>query len=94
MFRQDGQFYAYSNTCLHQGGPACEGLIIAKVEEQILADGRPRAASISPRTSCISSAPGTATNMTCGPASSPPTAGMRLKKFQVVQSGDDVFVVA
>jgi nitrite reductase/ring-hydroxylating ferredoxin subunit len=38
VFRQDGQFYAYSNNCLHQGGPACEGLIIAKVEERILAD--------------------------------------------------------
>ena len=38
VFRQDGRFYAYSNNCLHQGGPACEGLIIAKVEEKLLAD--------------------------------------------------------
>src|SRR5262249_50093167 len=31
-------FYAYSNFCLHQGGPACEGLTIAKVEERLLPD--------------------------------------------------------
>jgi nitrite reductase/ring-hydroxylating ferredoxin subunit len=36
VFRHKGKFYAYSNFCLHSGGPACEGLIIAKVEERIL----------------------------------------------------------
>lgn len=35
VFRQGDEFYAYSNICLHQGGPACEGLIIAKVEERL-----------------------------------------------------------
>jgi nitrite reductase/ring-hydroxylating ferredoxin subunit len=34
VFRHEGAFYAYSNFCLHQGGPACEGLTIAKVEER------------------------------------------------------------
>src|SRR5262249_52662920 len=38
VFRHEGQFYAYSNFCLHQGGPACEGLTIAKVEERLLPD--------------------------------------------------------
>ena len=38
IFRHQGAFYAYSNFCLHQGGPACEGLTIAKVEERILPD--------------------------------------------------------
>jgi nitrite reductase/ring-hydroxylating ferredoxin subunit len=38
VFRHGGEFYAYSNFCLHSGGPACEGLIIAKVEEKILPD--------------------------------------------------------
>lgn len=35
VFRHDGRLYAYSNYCLHQGGPACEGLIIAKVVERL-----------------------------------------------------------
>ena len=38
MFRHEGEFYAYSNFCLHQGGPACEGLTIAKVEERLRPD--------------------------------------------------------
>jgi nitrite reductase/ring-hydroxylating ferredoxin subunit len=38
VFRHDGEFYAYSNFCLHQGGPACEGLTIARVEERLRPD--------------------------------------------------------
>jgi hypothetical protein len=38
VFKHQGEFYAYSNYCLHQGGPACEGLTIAKVEEHIMPD--------------------------------------------------------
>jgi hypothetical protein len=38
VFRNNGQFYAYSNFCLHQGGPACEGLTIARVEERLMPD--------------------------------------------------------
>ena len=38
VFRHDGHFYAYSNFCLHQGGPACEGLIMHQVEDVIGAD--------------------------------------------------------
>ena len=38
VFHHEGAFFAYANTCLHSGGPACEGLIIAKVTEQILPD--------------------------------------------------------
>jgi nitrite reductase (NADH) small subunit len=34
-----GEFFAYENRCLHQGGPVCEGLIVARVEEVVGADG-------------------------------------------------------
>jgi nitrite reductase/ring-hydroxylating ferredoxin subunit len=33
-----GNWYAYQNLCPHQGGPACEGLLMAKVEEVIAPD--------------------------------------------------------
>ena len=29
VFKHKGEIFAYSNYCLHQGGPACEGLTIA-----------------------------------------------------------------
>ncbi|HWG04806.1 MAG TPA: Rieske (2Fe-2S) protein [Beijerinckiaceae bacterium] len=38
IFKDAGEFYAYSNYCLHQGGPACEGLMIAGVEERLRED--------------------------------------------------------
>ena len=38
VFRHGGEFYAYSNYCLHQGGPACEGLLIAGVQERLRDD--------------------------------------------------------
>jgi nitrite reductase (NADH) small subunit len=31
VYRHDGSFYAYRNQCLHQGGPACEGITRGKV---------------------------------------------------------------
>lgn len=33
-----GAFYAYENLCLHQGGPACEGVFMHKVEDVVGAD--------------------------------------------------------
>ena len=39
IFRWDGKFYAYSNNCIHQGGPACEGLLMHQVEDAIRPDG-------------------------------------------------------
>ena len=38
VFRHEGNFYAYSNFCLHQGGPACEGVLMPKVLEVLGAD--------------------------------------------------------
>ena len=63
VFRHEGQFFAYSNFCLHQGGPACEGLTIAKVEERLRPDKTSQGCS-SPRPRCTSSARGMATNTT------------------------------
>lgn len=38
VYRLNGNLYAYENLCAHQGGPACEGLLMPKVEEVIAAD--------------------------------------------------------
>jgi nitrite reductase/ring-hydroxylating ferredoxin subunit len=38
VFCWDREFYAYSNFCLHQGGPACEGLVMHAVEDVVQAD--------------------------------------------------------
>ena len=38
VFRWEGKFYAYENLCVHQGGPACEGLIMHQVEDVLAPD--------------------------------------------------------
>jgi nitrite reductase/ring-hydroxylating ferredoxin subunit len=38
VFHQNGELHAYSNVCLHSGGPACEGLLINQVVDIIDAD--------------------------------------------------------
>jgi len=38
VFRVDGQFYAWENNCVHQGGPICQGKILGRVEEVLAAD--------------------------------------------------------
>jgi hypothetical protein len=63
VFRNGGEFHAYSNYCLHQGGPACEGLTIAKVEERIMPDKTSRGLYFS-ETEMHFVCPGTATNTT------------------------------
>jgi nitrite reductase (NADH) small subunit len=40
VFRQDDQFYAFVNRCPHQGGPACEGIVIGKVQTLLDEDKR------------------------------------------------------
>lgn len=38
IFRVEGRLYAYENTCPHQGGPACQGLVIPAVRELLSAE--------------------------------------------------------
>ena len=38
VFKLGGEFFAYENVCPHIGGPACQGKIIAKVEESVQPD--------------------------------------------------------
>jgi nitrite reductase/ring-hydroxylating ferredoxin subunit len=39
VLHYEGQFYAYENRCIHQGGPVCEGRILGRVEA-VLADDK------------------------------------------------------
>lgn len=38
VFRWEGEFYAYENMCIHQGGPACEGILMHQAEEVVAED--------------------------------------------------------
>ena len=38
VYRRGANLYAYKNLCVHQGGPACQGITMHKVEELIRPD--------------------------------------------------------
>jgi nitrite reductase/ring-hydroxylating ferredoxin subunit len=93
VFRDKGEFYAYSNYCLHQGGPACEGLTIAKVEERIMPDKTSRGLYFSEEElHFVCPWHGYEYDMKTGECVS--DRRLKLRKYQVVQKGDDLYVVA
>jgi nitrite reductase/ring-hydroxylating ferredoxin subunit len=93
VFRDKGEFYAYSNYCLHQGGPACEGLTIAKVEERLKPDKTSLGLYFSENElHFVCPWHGYEYDMKTGECVS--DRKLKLRKFQVVQKGDDIYVVA
>jgi nitrite reductase/ring-hydroxylating ferredoxin subunit len=93
VFRHEGAFYAYSNFCLHQGGPACEGLTIARVEERLRPDKTSMGLYFS-ETDMNFVCPwhGMEYDMRTGECVS--DRRLKLKQYQVVQKGDEVYVLA
>jgi nitrite reductase/ring-hydroxylating ferredoxin subunit len=92
VFRANGQFYAYSNYCLHQGGPACEGLTIARVEERILPDKTSRGLYFSDvELHFVCPWHGYEYDMRTGECVA--DRSLKLKRYQVVEKEDGVYVV-
>lgn len=93
VFRHKGEFFAYSNFCLHQGGPACEGLTIAKVEERLRPD-KTSAGMYFSDTEMHFVCPwhGMEYDMTTGECVS--DRKMKLRRYDVVAKGDELYVVA
>ncbi len=93
VFRNNGQFYAYSNYCLHQGGPACEGMTIAKVEEKIMPDKTSRGLYFSDsEIHFVCPWHGYEYDLKTGECVG--DRRLKLRKYEVVQKGDDIYVVA
>ena len=93
VFKEKGEYFAYSNFCLHQGGPACEGLTIAKVEERIMPDKTSRGMYFSDtELHFVCPWHGMEYDMKTGECIS--DRKMKLKKYQVLEKGDEVYVVA
>jgi nitrite reductase/ring-hydroxylating ferredoxin subunit len=93
VFKHDGKFYAYSNYCLHQGGPACEGLTIAKVEERLRPDKTSEGLYFSDtEMHFVCPWHGYEYDMKTGECVS--DRKLRLRSYKVVEKGDEVYVVA
>jgi nitrite reductase/ring-hydroxylating ferredoxin subunit len=91
VFKDKGEIHAYSNYCLHQGGPACEGLTIARVIEKLNPDQTSRGLAFS-ETDMNFVCPwhGWEYDMKTGECISDRTK--KLRRYTVIQKGDDLYV--
>ena len=91
VFRVAGQLYAYENTCPHQGGPVCQGLLIPRGEEKLNAargaEGF-RFDETDPRLVC----PWHGFEFSLTTGCHPGSAEIRLTAFEVTEEGGMVYV--
>jgi nitrite reductase/ring-hydroxylating ferredoxin subunit len=91
VFHWQGQFYAYANMCLHQGGPACEGLIMHKVEDVIGPDKTWVGQKFSDtQVNFVCPWHGYEYDIKTGECAA--DRRLRLRSYKVVRRGDDVYV--
>jgi nitrite reductase/ring-hydroxylating ferredoxin subunit len=93
VYRRGSTYYAYENMCHHQGGPACEGITMHKVEEIL----RPDKTYVAQRFNMdqehiVCPWHGYEYDMKTGECV--PDRSLKLKKFDVVTEGDSVYVLA
>jgi nitrite reductase/ring-hydroxylating ferredoxin subunit len=91
VFKLDGQFFAYFNQCPHMGGPACQGKIIAKVDE-IIADDRTSKGLAFSKTRMHVICPWHGYEFDIRTGQHPGNSRARLRKIDVAVSGGDVVV--
>jgi nitrite reductase/ring-hydroxylating ferredoxin subunit len=92
VFHHGGAYYAYSNYCVHSGGPACEGILINKVIDLIDADRTYQGQTFSDEMHFVCPWHGMEYDMKTGECVS--DRKMKLKKYKTVQKGDELYVVA
>jgi nitrite reductase/ring-hydroxylating ferredoxin subunit len=87
-----GSWYAYQNMCPHQGGPACEGLTMAKVEPIIAEDKTYHGNRFNhDEMHIVCPWHGWEFRVADGVSSADDT--FRLKRYDVEVRGDDVYIV-
>ena len=92
VLQRGERFFAYRNVCIHQGGPACEGMVIARVEDLIGADKTyqgQRFIENEPHFVC----PWHGYEYVLETGECAPDRKRKLQKFEVLRKGESVYVV-
>jgi nitrite reductase/ring-hydroxylating ferredoxin subunit len=92
VFHKDGAFYAYSNTCLHQGGPACEGMITKNVVDVIDNQNLYQGQSYGDETHFVCPWHGYEYDLKTGECIG--DRKLKLRKYDIVKRGEEIYVVA
>jgi nitrite reductase/ring-hydroxylating ferredoxin subunit len=91
VFHKDGAYYAYSNYCVHSGGPACEGLVINRVVDLIAEDRTYLGQTFGDEVHFVCPWHGYEYDLRTGEFVG--DRKLKLKKYDVVRRGDDIYVV-
>lgn len=92
VLQYDGQFYAYENRCVHMGGPVCEGRILGKVEAVLDEDRTMRGERFSEaEVHLVCPWHGYEYDLSTGECAV--DRRLRLRRFEVIEKGDDIYVV-
>jgi nitrite reductase/ring-hydroxylating ferredoxin subunit len=92
VFHWEGQFYAYANMCLHQGGPACEGMVTQNVVDVIDKDGLYQGQTYGDETHFVCPWHGYEYDLKTGECIG--DRKLKLRKYDIVKRGEDIYVVA
>ena len=90
LFVEGGSYHAYANLCPHQGGPACEGVMMNKVVDIIAKDRTYQGQTFSDVRHIVCPWHGYEYDLKTGECAG--DRKMKLRKFDVVRKGDDVFI--
>ena len=91
VFFKDGAYYAYSNYCVHAGGPACEGILVNNVVDILNEDKTYEGQTFGDRVHFACPWHGYEFDLKTGECVG--DRKLKLRKYNVVKRGDDVFVV-
>ena len=92
VFRHHGRLYAYENHCLHQGGPVCEGMLLGKVEAILGEDQSYLGERFSEQEiHIVCPWHGWEYDLATGECAA--DRKLRLRRIDVVERGDEVYVV-
>jgi nitrite reductase/ring-hydroxylating ferredoxin subunit len=93
VFHWQGNFYAYENLCVHQRGPACEGIMMHKVEDVIGSDRSWLGQKFSgEEIHFVCPWHGYEYDLKTGECAA--DRSLKLRKFEVLKRGEDIYVVA
>jgi nitrite reductase/ring-hydroxylating ferredoxin subunit len=93
VFEREGRYYAFENTCRHMGGPVGEGILIGKVEA-VLDEHRQQIRERFSTTEIHLVCPWHGWEYDIETGECAANRRIRLHRYEAVQRGEDVYVIA
>jgi nitrite reductase/ring-hydroxylating ferredoxin subunit len=92
VFRQGAEVLAWENRCPHAGGPVCQGRIFQKVEEVLGPDRTSQGLRFTKTPHIVCPWHGYEYDLATGECAA--DRRLRLRRYEVVEKGDEIYVVA